>query len=76
MCECSYLVCALAKVQSRVKTFLRSFENRSQNVPLSTPELHYGPIFQLAISETWHEYFYTTMCTLPKAVNAEYCTRT
>ena len=31
------------------KTFLLSFENHSQNVPLPNPKMHYGAIFQPAI---------------------------
>ena len=46
-------VCTYTK--SRVKTCL---ENHSQNVPMPTPTLHYGPIFQSAIHETWLECFY------------------
>ena len=47
-------------LQSRVKTFLPSFENQCQNVPLPTPKLHYGEIFHLAIPKTWEECFYVT----------------
>ena len=49
------------KIQSLVKTFLLSSENQSQNVPLPTPKLHHGAIFQQAIPKTWQEFFYTTL---------------
>ena len=48
-------------VQSCVNPFLLSFENRSQNVPLPTPNLHNGAIIHPAIPETWHEGF-TLLC--------------
>ena len=46
------------------KTFLLSFKNRSQNFPLLTPKMHYGPIFQPVIPETWQKCFYTTLYTV------------
>ena len=49
------------KIQSCVKTFLPSSENHSQNVPLPTPNLHYGAIFQHTIPKTPQECFYTTL---------------
>ena len=52
---------SVKKVQSCVKTFLLSFENHSGSVPLPTPKLHYGSIFQPAIPKTWQECFYTTL---------------
>ena len=48
-------------VQSCVKTFLLSFEIHSQNIPLPTPKVHHGAIFQPAIPETWQESFFTTL---------------
>ena len=47
-------LCALPikKVQSCVNLFLLSFENHSQNVPLPTPKLYYGAIFQLDFPKT------------------------
>ena len=48
-------------IQCCVKTFLLSFENRSQNVPLPTQKLQYGTIFQPAIHKTWQDCFYTTL---------------
>ena len=47
------------------KTFLLSFDNHSQNVPLPTPKLHYSAIFKPAIPQTWQECFYTTLYMLP-----------
>ena len=41
--------------------YLIKAENQPQNVPLPTPKMHYGAIFQLAMHETWQEYFYTTL---------------
>ena len=37
-------------------------ENHPQNVPLPvpTPKMHHGAIFQPAMPETWQEWFYTT----------------
>ena len=43
------------------KTFLPSFDNHSLNVPLPTPKLHYGTLFQSVIPETWQECLYTTL---------------
>ena len=43
------------------KTFLLSFENHSQNVPLPTQKIHYGAIFQPAIPKTRQECFYITL---------------
>ena len=63
----SYSVCC-------VKTFLLSFENHSQNVPLPTPKLHCCAIFQPAIPESWQECFYTTLykgkcvCIVPEVL--------
>ena len=51
--------------QSCVKTFLVSSENQTQNVPQSTPKMHYGAIFQPAIPATWRECFYTTLYNTP-----------
>ena len=48
-------------LQSCVKVFLPSVENHSQNVPPTTPKLHYGTIYHPAIPETWQECFYTTL---------------
>ena len=45
--------------QSCVKTFLPSSENHPKNVPLPTPNMHYGTICQPAIPRTWQECFYT-----------------
>ena len=50
--------------QSCVKTFLLSYENHSKNVPLPTPKLHNGAIFQQAIPETGQECLYTTLYSL------------
>ena len=47
--------------QSWVKTLLLSFDNHAQNVPLPTPKLRYGTIFQPAIPETLQKCFYTTL---------------
>ena len=49
------------KVQSCAKTLLLSFKNHSENVPLPTPKMHYGAIFQNAIPKTWQECFYTNL---------------
>ena len=38
-----------------------SSENPSQNVPLLTPKLHYGEIFQPAIPKAWQDCFYQTL---------------
>ena len=40
-------------IQSCVKTFPLSFENRAQNDPLLTQKLHSAALFQPAIPETW-----------------------
>ena len=48
-------------LQSCVKTFLLSSENCPQNVPLLTPKLHFGAIFQPSVPKTWQECFYTTL---------------
>ena len=50
-------------VQGCVKTFLLSSENHPLYVPLPTPKLHYGAIFQPAIPETRQEYSNTTLST-------------
>ena len=43
--------------QSCVETYQLSFKNPSQNIPLTTPKMHYGAISQPAIPGTWQEYF-------------------
>ena len=48
-------------VQSCVKTFLPSFEN--QNVPLPTPNMHYGALFQPAIPKTWQDSLHFSVCS-------------
>ena len=45
----------MSLLQSCVKTFL------PQNVPLLTPKIHYGALFQPAIPKTRQECFYTTL---------------
>ena len=45
-------------LQSCVKTFLLSFKDDSQNVPLPIPKLHYGAIFQQAFPKTCQEMFF------------------
>ena len=54
-------ILATGTVQSCVKTFWLSSNKHPQNVPLLTPKLHHGTIFQAAILKTWQECFYTTM---------------
>ena len=49
-------------LQSCVTTFLPSFESQPQNVPLLSPKLHYGAMFQIAIPKTWRSVF-TPLCT-------------
>ena len=45
----------MSLLQSCVKTFL------PQNVPLLTPKIHYGALFQPAIPKTRQECVYTTL---------------
>ena len=48
-------------VQSWVKTFLLSSDNHHQYVPLLTPKMHFGTLFQPSIPETWQELFLSTL---------------
>ena len=52
-------------VHSCVKTFPPSIENHPQNVPLPvpTPKMHHGAIFQPAMPETWQECVHYTLAT-------------
>ena len=71
---CAHFCCSITPyfpVQSCVKTLLLSVENRTQNVPLPTPKLHYGAIFQPTIPKTWQECSYTTT---PHLVVVQNCT--
>ena len=55
-------------LQSRIKTYVLSFEYHSQNVPLPTVKLLHGAIFQPAIPETWQNVF-TLLSVRTRLVN-------
>ena len=54
----------ISEILFRRKKILRSSENHPRNVPLPTPKIHYGTIFQQAIAKTWQECFNATLYIL------------